>query len=240
MRTIAVYDEGRFAYWSDAPDEDKPLLIHVDSKMEHFAKLDIAGISDPVYMIAWLRNRAGDKLANADAFLTKLVHPDCALCNDKGKYDAKEFRQKYDAALKELRAKRRKQSLGEPFHGLGIVVKVENDIGYRPLSETPARLKRLLEEIGTADNADIKHKLMEKIMEMVSYVQFANDEMDFGMGLELGHNLFMSNYADFDKLAASLLSSAYALLGRNEFSCILKAHTGLHDTVLPSQKLAAS
>lgn len=42
--------------------------------------------------------------------------------------------------LKELRAKRRKQSLGEPFHGLGIVVKVENDIGYRPLSEKPGLL----------------------------------------------------------------------------------------------------
>uniref|UniRef100_A0A0M3IP85 Glucuronosyltransferase n=1 Tax=Ascaris lumbricoides TaxID=6252 RepID=A0A0M3IP85_ASCLU len=48
--------------------------------------------------------------------------------------------------------------------------------------------------------------------------------MDFGMGLELGHNLFLSNFSDFDKLAVSILNGAYTLLGRDEFSRILKAH----------------
>uniref|UniRef100_A0A915ATU0 Aprataxin and PNK-like factor PBZ domain-containing protein n=1 Tax=Parascaris univalens TaxID=6257 RepID=A0A915ATU0_PARUN len=227
MQTIAVYDGGRFAYWRDTPNDERPLLVHVDSKVEHFAKLELIGVADPVYMVAYLKSKAGDTLPKVDNILAKLLHADSALCGGDGKYDVKVFHKKYDALLKELRAKRRKQALGEPFHGLGIVVKVENDIGYRPLSEKPARLKHQLQEIATTSDAEMKRKLMEPIMELVSYVQFANDEMDFGMGLELGHNLFLSNFVDFDKLAVSILSGAYTLLGRDEFSRILKAHAGI-------------
>uniref|UniRef100_A0A0M3IRB7 UPF0609 C4orf27-like protein n=1 Tax=Ascaris lumbricoides TaxID=6252 RepID=A0A0M3IRB7_ASCLU len=160
-----------YSSFSDTPNDEKPLLVHVDSKMEHFTKLELIGVADPVYMIAYLKSKAGDTLPKVDDILARLLHPDSALCGGNGKYDAKAFHKKYDAMLKELRAKRRKQSLGEPFHGLGIVVKVENDIGYRPLSEKPARLKHQLEEIATTKDAEMKRKLMESIMELVSYVQ---------------------------------------------------------------------
>jgi hypothetical protein len=48
--------------------------------------------------------------------------------------------------------------------------------------------------------------------------------MDFGMGLEFGHDLFISNYECFDGMAKSVLSTAYGLLGRSEFSKILEKH----------------
>lgn len=42
------------------------------------------------------------------------------------------------------------------------------------------------------------------------------------MGLEFGHDLFVSNYACFDGMAKSVLKTAYELLERKEFSEILE------------------
>lgn len=44
------------------------------------------------------------------------------------------------------------------------------------------------------------------------------------MGLEFGHDLFISNYECFDGLTKNVLKHAYELLGRKEFFEILDAH----------------
>uniref|UniRef100_A0A0K0DDZ1 Uncharacterized protein n=1 Tax=Angiostrongylus cantonensis TaxID=6313 RepID=A0A0K0DDZ1_ANGCA len=49
----------------------------------------------------------------------------------------------------------------------------------------------------------------------------ANDECDFGMGLELGYWLFLANHESLDKLAYRILSTAYTLLKRDEYKKIL-------------------
>lgn len=40
--------------------------------------------------------------------------------------------------VKEINRNRQKEGLGAPFHGIKIVVKFENGIGYRPLTEKPS------------------------------------------------------------------------------------------------------
>ncbi|RCN45677.1 hypothetical protein ANCCAN_08334 [Ancylostoma caninum] len=51
----------------------------------------------------------------------------------------------------------------------------------------------------------------------------ANDECDFGMGLELGHWLFLANHQLLDKVAHRVLSTAYTLLGRLDYKKVLDA-----------------
>ncbi|VDO79043.1 unnamed protein product, partial [Heligmosomoides polygyrus] len=55
----------------------------------------------------------------------------------------------------------------------------------------------------------------------VKLLQIANDECDFGMGLELGQWLFLANHELLDKVAHRLLSMAYSLLRRAEYKKIL-------------------
>lgn len=44
------------------------------------------------------------------------------------------------------------------------------------------------------------------------------------MGLEFGHDLFVSGYSAFDSITKSVLSTAYQLLKRDNFNKILDAH----------------
>lgn len=48
--------------------------------------------------------------------------------------------------------------------------------------------------------------------------------MDFSLGLEVGHDLFWSNYKTLDRLTEVTLSNSYLLLKRNAFNEILTAH----------------
>ena len=51
-------------------------------------------------------------------------------------------------------------------------------------------LKRLLKKIADAKNDDERMLAFDPIQEVVNYIQFANDECDYGMGLEFGVDLF--------------------------------------------------
>ncbi len=61
-------------------------------------------------------------------------------------------------------------------------------------------------------------------MEIITLVQFANDECDYGEGLELGLDMFSFGGEVFHKMILNLLPLAYQLLGRQEFGDIIKAH----------------
>ena len=58
---------------------------------------------------------------------------------------------------------------------------------------------------------------------MITCVQFANDEYDFGMGLELGIDLFCHS-DQFDNSVSHLLPLAYELLGRQQYKRIITEH----------------
>ncbi|KAJ3583729.1 hypothetical protein NHX12_015654 [Muraenolepis orangiensis] len=100
---------------------------------------------------------------------------------------------------------RNKKVVAKTFHGAGIVVPVDrNEVGYRELPETDGPRGR--GEAGGLRPA------------------FANDECDYGMGYELGVDLFCHGSHYFHKVVLQLLPMAYRLLGRDLFGEILEAH----------------
>ncbi|XP_012721002.2 histone PARylation factor 1 [Fundulus heteroclitus] len=111
------------------------------------------------------------------------------------------------------------------FHGAGIVVPVDkNDVGYRELPETDAGLKKICKAIAEARTDEERVKAFGPIQEMITFVQFANDECDYGMGYELGIDLFCYGSHYFHKVVKQLLPMAYSLLKRNLFGEILESH----------------
>ncbi|XP_037115808.1 histone PARylation factor 1 isoform X1 [Syngnathus acus] len=120
---------------------------------------------------------------------------------------------------------RDKKVVTRTFHGAGIVVPVDkNDVGYRELPETDAALKKICKAIAEAQNDEERVKAFSPIQQMITYVQFANDECDYGMGYELGVDLFCFGSHYFHKVVKQLLHMAYNLLNRDLFGEILEAH----------------
>ncbi|XP_071360111.1 histone PARylation factor 1 [Trachinotus anak] len=120
---------------------------------------------------------------------------------------------------------RDKKVVTKAFHGAGIVVPVDkNDVGYRELPETDAGLKKICKAIAEAQNDEERVKAFGPLQEMITFVQFANDECDYGMGYELGIDLFCYGSHYFHKVIKQLLPMAYSLLKRNLFGEILEAH----------------
>ena len=60
----------------------------------------------------------------------------------------------------------------------------------------------------------------EPLQEIITLVQFANDECDYGMGLELGLDLFCHD-DKFHDTVRHLLPLAYSLLQREQFGKII-------------------
>nr|XP_031548446.1 histone PARylation factor 1 isoform X1 [Vicugna pacos] len=120
---------------------------------------------------------------------------------------------------------RDKKVVTKSFHGAGLVVPVDkNDVGYRELPETDASLRRICRTIAEAPSDDERLRAFAPVQEMVTFVQFANDECDYGMGLELGTDLFCHGSHYFHKVAGQLLPLAYNLLKRNLFAEIIEDH----------------
>uniref|UniRef100_A0A915E373 Histone PARylation factor 1 n=1 Tax=Ditylenchus dipsaci TaxID=166011 RepID=A0A915E373_9BILA len=207
MQTILTYDKGRFCYWRDTPSDSEPYLIHVPNQPEHFPELELVGDSNPFCALYHLMFSKG---LNINGY--KHLLPD--------HYQHNHYNQEF---VKQLRKKRAKEAIGKPFHAMGIKVQVKADVGYRPVTQNYKRLQQDIETMGTTTNEDTRAALRKSILEIFSYVQFANDELDFGMGLEFGHQLYLSNYACFDGLAKSVLCNAYNLLNRSQFTDILQA-----------------
>jgi hypothetical protein len=64
----------------------------------------------------------------------------------------------------------------------------------------------------------------EPLQETITFVQFANDECDYGMGLELGMDLFCHGDMFFHKVLEHVLPLAYELLGRENYAKICRLH----------------
>ncbi|XP_067407840.1 histone PARylation factor 1 isoform X2 [Emydura macquarii macquarii] len=132
----------------------------------------------------------------------------------------------YSLEQKTMKMKQRdKKVVTKTFHGAGLVVPVDkNDVGYRELPETNANLKRICKAIVDAPTDDQRLKAFAPIQEMITFVQFANDECDYGMGYELGMDLFCYGSHYFHKVVGQLLPLAYNLLRRNLFAEIVESH----------------
>ncbi|XP_066429632.1 histone PARylation factor 1 [Eleutherodactylus coqui] len=133
----------------------------------------------------------------------------------------------YSLEQKTASMKRRdKKVVTKSFHGTGLVVPVDkkNNVGYRELPETDGNLKKICKAIVEASNDEKRMKAFAPIQEMITFVQFANDECDYGMGYELGIDLFCYGSHYFHKVAGQLLPLAYRLLKRDLFAEVIESH----------------
>ena len=84
---------------------------------------------------------------------------------------------------------------------------------------------KLLDTISKCGDPRKRDILFEPLQEIITFVQFANDECDYGMGLELGLDLFCHGDS-FHNVVGHLLPLAYSLLGRSEYGKIVEQHLG--------------
>lgn len=82
----------------------------------------------------------------------------------------------------------------------------------------------MLKTISDGKNEKAKEQSSDDLQEIITLVQFANDECDYGMGLELGLDLFCFGHEKFHSAILSLVPLAYQLLGRDEFAEIIEVH----------------
>ncbi|XP_078494735.1 histone PARylation factor 1 [Ciona intestinalis] len=121
---------------------------------------------------------------------------------------------------------REKKIVAKTLQKVGIVVPIsgEDKVGYRPLPHSNPDLVKLLKKITEAKDDEERMLRFDPIQEMVTFIQFANDECDYGMGLELGVDVFCNGSRYFNKLATNLLTMAYKLTKRDLYSKIIEAH----------------
>lgn len=82
---------------------------------------------------------------------------------------------------------------------------------------------KLLDKISECDDSTKRDHFFEPLQEIITYVQFANDECDYGMGLELGLDLFCHS-GSFNSVVSHILPLAYSLLQRPEYGKIVEQH----------------
>ncbi len=87
-----------------------------------------------------------------------------------------------------------------------------------------ADLKKMFKKIADSKSETEKNKNFDPLMEILMLVQFANDECDYGEGIELGLDLFSYGGEVFHSTIKNLLSLGYQLLGRHEYKNIILAH----------------
>lgn len=85
-------------------------------------------------------------------------------------------------------------------------------------------MKTILKKIVTADTESKRLEEEEALDEIITNVHFANDECDYGMGLELGIDLFCFGNSYLHDHILSILPLAYTLLKRSKYAKIMKAH----------------
>lgn len=100
-----------------------------------------------------------------------------------------------------------------------------NTENHSNISRIPfsVELRKMLQLVDNASEATLPDALAP-VQNIITLVNFANDECDYGMGLELGLDLFLFGSPRLHKMAMFLLDNAYSLLNRPKFSEILKDH----------------
>jgi len=121
--------------------------------------------------------------------------------------------------------KRQKSISSKTFNKIGLVVPMDKTgVGYRELPNTDRELKQMFTRIVNASTEQQKNNALDELDEIITLIQFANDECDYGMGLELGIDLFAFGSERFHGHLTHLLPLAYQLLQRNLYADVLTAH----------------
>ncbi|VDO66172.1 unnamed protein product [Schistosoma margrebowiei] len=128
---------------------------------------------------------------------------------------------------------RKKRQVCATTNRIGLMIDVtKNDIGYRPLNISYAELNKRLEDVVSEKSKERQLIKFAPIDELITCVQFANDEGDFGQGLELGLSILafhpkaqpLETANIFNNKIKHLLSVGYTLANRKEFSQVIQSH----------------
>ncbi|XP_058066833.1 histone PARylation factor 1-like [Anopheles bellator] len=115
------------------------------------------------------------------------------------------------------------------FHKAGLVVPYDRkrDLGYRPLLESDANLRKMLTKFNNIDRAKEKAKFQDLMMELQALITAANiavDECDFGTALELALDLFCHGTTNLHEVMKPLFFTGYSMLKRPQYIAIIKSH----------------
>lgn len=135
----------------------------------------------------------------------------------------------FDPEARSAWAKRRKEATAATLNKLGIVVPVDpkSEVGYRPLPQSAAKTRSMLQRAAKAE-AEGRKPDLSALDDVTTLTSIANDECDFGMGLEWGHALYTGCSA-VARLAEPVLAVAYMMLGRQPFDDVAAEHLKVRD-----------
>jgi len=137
-----------------------------------------------------------------------------------------ESQKKYHLQLKTEKMKAHDKKMNcKTFHQAGIVVPVNpRGFGYRDLPESYETLKKIFTNYCQKSDETKRGKADDSLQEIMTLLQFANDESDYGTGLEFGLCLFSFGNEALHKYVRIYLNLAYMFLNRGFYSEIIKAH----------------
>ena len=200
-------------YFRDTPEEDNPVVVSNNSDKSCL----IEGVSDNIFGALYIEIQ---KLKSKDTLNSVLKQIETKL---------KEFcsKNKIDLTSNPKLKSRKSKINAKTFNSFGLIVPYnkQTEVGYRPLPLSDGNLKKLFNSILKVDvEARDGSKSLTELKDIIQLITYANDECDFGMGLELGIDLFCFGDPFFHKSALHLLTKAYDLLERQSFSHIIRAH----------------
>lgn len=146
-------------------------------------------------------------------------------CESRHKND-----KKFSLQARTLKTKARDKKVNcKTLHTAGLVVPVTaSGFGYREVPETLDSQKKMFTncclKADEKSNAARKRKGEDDVQEIITLIQFANDETDYGMGLEFGLNMFAFGDMALHKYIRATLPVCYMLLGRDLYAEIIRQH----------------
>lgn len=192
-----------YGYWRDSPDELASFIVRL---CPHNGELKIVASN----VIDFVRYLSNDNTALSNTF-TKLATDNGIAVNN----------------VTTLVRERKKRVVCTSLNKIGLVVPVSriggDEIGYRPITMTDDELGEMLTKGAECDDEGVKDRVLEPLDECVSYIQFANDECDFGMGYQLGMSVFCHpSSKSYTGTVEMLLPLAYELLQRRLYAEIMR------------------
>ncbi|CAF1413694.1 unnamed protein product [Adineta steineri] len=210
IRTLDKQSQFHIGYYRDSPDELPSFLASNDSNTNNHFKICGDNIFAAIHSYARHSLKTSDK-SDLKTFIS----------------DLETFAKKHKFALEETTSKisaRKKKVNCTLLNSLGMVVPCENDIGYRPVPYTKDQFKKICDKFCNSSSEELCQTAEDDLQHVITCIQFANDECDYGEGLEFGLNLFLYGSSKLHTRILTLLPLAYKLLHRDLYGEIITDH----------------
>lgn len=235
-----------YGYYRDEPDQDKPIVVmnraahggqfhevgdNLFTLLRNELESSIAALSKSSQEIPTLtftssssRTPRSSESSNKQSQLERAkAKQELTIIRDKLLDFCSTHENVSSESWSRTNARKAKRS-AKTLNSVGIVVTKDGDFGCRDLGVTDAKLKTMLTRISDYKDDKTRCGLYKELHQIINNTSIANEKCNFGMGLELGLDLFYQGDPFFHKDIELLLTNAYTMLDRLEFLDILKAH----------------